>query len=44
MQESGYLEIQVPEEIKVLNNAVNVEEFLFNREMRQKIRQELNVR
>jgi glycosyltransferase involved in cell wall biosynthesis len=26
-----------------LNNAVNVEEFLFNKEMRQKIRRELNV-
>ena len=33
-----------PEEIQVLNNAVNVEEFLFNKEMRQKIRRELNVR
>ena len=32
------------EEIKVLNNAVNVEEFLFNRETRQKVRQELGVR
>ena len=32
------------EDIKVLNNAVNVEEFLFNKETRQKIRQELNVR
>ena len=28
-------------EIKVLNNAVNVEEFIFNREIRNKIRREL---
>lgn len=33
-----------PEEIKVLNNAVNVEEFLFNREARQRTRKELGVR
>ena len=43
MQENGYLEIQVLKKFKVLNNAVNVEEFLFNKEMRQKIRRELNV-
>lgn len=33
-----------PEEIKVLNNAVNVEEFLFNRETRQRVRHKLGVR
>ena len=32
-----------PEEIRILNNAVNVEEFLFNRDKREQIRRELNV-